>query len=85
MAGQAHLIVNHYTHNLYSLEHRKAKGNSQRHLSLSPARRFVVFQSHPPKASAVLGAFLPSGLCFLAFRYGGALAETFLNDVDEVR
>jgi hypothetical protein len=85
VAGQAHLIVNHYTHNLYSTEHRKAKVNSQRHLSQSPARRFVVLQSHPPKAIAVFGAFLPSGLCFLAFRYGGALAETLLNDLDEAR
>jgi hypothetical protein len=82
VAGQAHLIVNHYTHNLYRTERGKSKANSQRGLSKNPTRRFIGFPSCPPKASTIAGAFLPSGLCFLAFRYGGVLVETLLDDKD---
>jgi hypothetical protein len=76
VAGQGHLVVNHYTHSLFvhhpSASRRRHGANSVRNLWNAPPK--------PPKARMVAGAFLPSALCFLAFRYGGVLAERLVTD-----
>jgi hypothetical protein len=74
VAGQGHLVVNHYTHSLF-VHDRKHGANSVRNLWNALPK--------PPKARLVAGAFLPSALCFLAFRYGGVLAERLVTDNDD--
>ena len=44
----------------------------------SPRKSPVVFK--PPKVRATMGAFLPTALSFLAFQYGGELAERWINN-----
>ena len=75
LAGQGHLVVNHYTHSLF-VHHPSSR---RRHGANSILSIWSTLPK-PPKARMVAGAFLPSALCFLAFRYGGVLAERLLAD-----
>lgn len=70
IAGQTHLVVNHYTHHLWlrpTTAHR-AKPSSRHYFP------------KPPQLGAVAGAFVPAALCFLALRHGGQWAERWLDD-----
>jgi hypothetical protein len=78
VAGQGHLVVNHYTHHLFV--HQPA---SRRRHGASSVPTIWSGLPKPPKARMVAGAFLPSALCFLAFRYGGVLAERLLADGED--
>jgi hypothetical protein len=78
VAGQGHLVVNHYTHHLFV--HQPA---SRRRHGASSLPTVWSNLPKPPKARLVAGAFLPSALCFLAFRYGGVLAERLLADGED--
>jgi hypothetical protein len=78
VAGQGHLVVNHYTHHLFV--HQPA---SRRRHGASALPTIWSSLPKPPKARLVAGAFLPSALCFLAFRYGGVLAERLLADGED--
>jgi hypothetical protein len=71
IAGQIHYVVNHHT------MHWK--------LQVSPKAKHFLSSRAKPLGSIVrasYGSFLPTALCFLAFQYGGELAECLLEKAE---
>jgi hypothetical protein len=71
LAGQIHYVVNHHT------MHWK--------LQVSPKVKHSMSSRAKPLGSIVrasYGSFLPTALCFLAFQYGGELAEYLLDKAE---
>jgi hypothetical protein len=72
IAGQTQFIASHYSRHWKLHAVRGAHAAKTKH-----------WMPKPPSLRATGAAFAPTGLCFLAFQYGGELTERWLSSEDQ--